>query len=49
MLVNNLTAKLSKLLFPIGVSFFRLKDTKDLQSALAKLDPALRKVPLAEI
>lgn len=48
MLVNSLTAKLSKLLFPVGLSFFRLKDTRELRSSLNDLDPSLRKKEPAE-
>nr|DAQ74805.1 MAG TPA: Head to tail joining protein [Caudoviricetes sp.] len=41
-LVNNLTAKLCKLLFPVGLSFFKLKDTKELTRFLASLDAKRR-------
>lgn len=37
-LVNNLTAKLAKLLFPVGVSFFRIKNTPVLQEFVQKLN-----------
>ena len=49
MLVNSLTAKLSKLLFPVGMSFFRLKESKQLRNALANIDSSLRKKELAQI
>lgn len=37
-LVNNLTAKLVKLLFPVGLSFFRIEEDKELSRALQKLN-----------
>lgn len=46
-LVNNLTAKLCKLLFPVGLSFFKLKDTKELKQFLGSLGE--RKRTLTEI
>lgn len=48
-LVNNLTAKLVKLLFPVGLSFFKLEDTKELKDFIKNLEPNLRKLQLPEI
>ena len=38
-LVNSLTAKLTKLLFPVGVSFFKVKDTKELKEFFKRISP----------
>ena len=36
-LVNNLTAKLVKLLFPVGLSFFRIEESRELQEQLREI------------
>ena len=48
-LVNNLTAKLVKLLFPVGLPFFKLEDSKELKDFLNELDWKFSKKTLPEI
>lgn len=48
-LVNNLTAKLVKLLFPVGLPFFKMEETKELKKFLQELDWEYAKKTLPEI
>ena len=47
-LVNNLTAKLVKLLFPVGLSFFRIEEDKELQEQLREITQG-QKVNIPEL
>lgn len=47
-LVNNLTAKLVKLLFPVGLSFFRVQEDKQMERELQRLNDGA-KINLAQL